>query len=50
MKKRKKSPKCVPSLLPPLDDAPPVDEVEHEEEQREKAEEDHVSPANDVQL
>ena len=39
------SPKCVPGLLPPLDDAPPVDEVEHQEEEREQAEEHHVSPA-----
>jgi len=42
--------KCVPSLLPPLDDAPPVDQVEDEEEQREEAEEDHVSPGKSVNL
>ena len=39
------SPKCVPSLLPPLYDAPPVDQVEDKEEEREQTEEDHVSPA-----
>ena len=38
------SPERVPGLLPPLDDAPPVDQVEDEEEQGEKAEEDHVRP------
>ena len=40
------SPKCVPSLFSPLDDAPPVDQVEDQEEEREETEEDHVSPAN----
>ena len=39
------SPKCVPSLFSPLDDAPPVDQVEDQEEEREETEEDHVSPA-----
>ena len=38
-------PERVPGLLPPLDNAPPVDQVEDEEEQGEKAEEDHVRPA-----
>ena len=38
------SPEGVPGLLPPLDDAPPVDQVEDEEEQGEEAEEDHVRP------
>ena len=40
------SPERVPGLLPPLDHAPPVDQVEDEEEQGEKAEEDHVRPAS----
>ena len=39
------SPKCVPSLFSPLDDAPPVDQVEDQEEEGEETEEDHVSPA-----
>ena len=39
------SPKCVPSLFSPLDDAPPVDQVEDQKEEREQTEEDHVSPA-----
>ena len=41
---RKLPPEGVPGLLPPLDDAPPVDQVEHEEEEGEEAEEDHVGP------
>ena len=44
------SPKCVPSLLPPLYDAPPVDQVEDKEEEREQAEENHVGPAVEKHL
>ena len=37
-------PGVVPCVLPPLDDPPPVDQVEDEEEEGEEAEEGHVGP------
>ena len=37
-------PGIVPCVLPPLDDPPPVDQVEYEEEEGEEAEEGHVGP------
>ena len=35
----------IPCLLPPLDHCPPVNKVEHQEEERKEAKEGHVSPA-----
>ena len=34
----------VPCVPPPAEHAPPVDDVEHQEQHREDAEEDHVCP------